>query len=579
MSAFCGSAAACPRRHAGGYFRRIAAGLVFGVGGLGLGGTAARAQDAALLPAPPAAPASPIAVAQVNLGAPPLANPDVLPTPLTPAAPAPPPAGGTPPAWAITSSLNVSETYIDNVLMISAPRDSDIYTSINPSISIVGDTQRVQATAVYDPNVLIFPGYSGLNQIDENGAAQATITLVPETLFLSLQGFASTQATPGGSIGPFGYNPAFTEQITSFSVSPYLQHQFGDYGTGKLMYSFNNTNFGMTGLNGVDSYIPSSSQYPAYFNPFNGNLMTSEEQAQFTTGNFLGRLQLQSTADLQQYNGFGMGPDSYQNIYDNEFSYALTHSFALLFGGGWEDINYNMQPDIAIHDAIWDVGFKWKPNADSTVIATYGHKYGLTYPYLDGEYQLTKRTKINANYTEYLDTAPQAIQNNLANSTLLPTGQTTSTATGAPIAVANPFFALEEGLLQTKLFNAGITTAYDRDTFSLTGSHETDYAIAVVPGILSYSDRMSYGTLSWTHTISDDLTATNSFTYGPMSFYVAGQPAENFTTIQASSSLTYTISPTLSAIATYTYMEFLGNLPGVSATANMVTVGLTKTFQ
>ncbi len=545
---------------------------------MGFGVAQAWAQE---VPGPAVAPAapSPIAVAQVNLGAPPLANPDVLPTPLTPAAPAPPQGGGTPPAWAITSSLNVSETYIDNVLMISAPRDSDIYTSINPSISIVGDTQRVQATLTYDPNLLIFPGYSGLNQIDENGAAQATITLVPDTLFLNLQGFASTQDTPGGSIGPFGYNPAFTEQITSFSIAPYIQHQFGDYGTGKLMYSFNNTNFGMTGLNGVNSYIPSSSQYPAYFNPFNGNLMTTEEQAQFTTGDFLGRLQLQSTADLQQYNGFGMGPDSYQNIYDNEFSYALTHSFALLFGGGWEDINYNMQPDIAIHDAIWDVGFKWKPNADSTVIATYGHKYGLTYPYLDGEYQLTKRTKINANYTEYLDTAPQAIQNNLANSTLLPTGQTTSTATGAPIAIANPFFALEEGLLQTKLFNAGITTTYDRDTFSLTGSHETDYSISVVPGLLSYSDRMSYGTLSWTHTISDDLTATNSFTYGPMSFYVAGQPAENFTTLQASSSLTYTISPTLSAIATYTYMEFLGNLPGVSATANMVTVGLTKTFQ
>ena len=169
--------------------------MTLGIGGLGMGLGDAFAQEANL-PAPPppaaSAPASPIAVAQVNLGAPPLANPDVLPTPLTPAAPAPPPPGGTPPAWTIVPSLNVSETYIDNVLMISAPRDSDIYTSINPSISIQGDTQRVQATAVYDPNVMIFPGYSGLNQIDENGAAQATITLVPDTLFLNLQGFAST---------------------------------------------------------------------------------------------------------------------------------------------------------------------------------------------------------------------------------------------------------------------------------------------------------------------------------------------------------------------------------------------------
>ena len=556
------------------HWPHLLARLSLGAGGWWLAGglAGALAQEAgSSLSAP-----SPISLAQVNLGAPP-ANPELVPTPLTPAAP--PPPAPSPNAWTITPAIGIDEIYTDNVLMIPSPRDTDFYTMINPSITIQGDTQRIQAMAVYDPNFMFFPGYAGLNQIDENGTGQATITLVPETLFLNLQAFASTQATPGGSIGPFGYNPAFTEQISSFTVSPYIEHQFGDYGTGKLMYSLSDTNFSMAGLNGTQTYIPPTSQYPSYFNPFNGYMITSEEQAQFTTGSILGRLQDQITADLQQFTGFGMGPDSYQNIYDNEFSYALTHNFALLFGGGWEDINYNMQPDFAVHDAIWDVGFKWKPNADSTIIATYGHKYGLTYPYLDAEYQLTQRTKINANYTEYLDTAPQAIQNNLANSTLLPTGQTTSTATGAPIAIANPFFALEEGLLQTKLFNAGITTTYDRDTFSLTGSHETDYSISVVPGLLSYSDRMSYGTLSWTHTISDDLTATNSFTYGPMSFYVAGQPAENFTTLQASSSLTYTISPTLSAIATYTYMEFLGNLPGVSATANMVTVGLTKTFQ
>ena len=566
MSAFSRSAAAHARRRAGGHFRRVAAGLVFGAGGLGLGAGEALAQDAAPLPAPPpTAPASP------------LANPDLLPTPLTPAAPAPAPPG--PQAWTITPSLNVSETYIDNVLMISAPRDSDVYTSINPSIAIVGDTQRVQATAVYDPSFMIFPGYSGLNQIDENGTAQATITLVPDTLFLNLQGFASTQATPGGSIGPFGYNPAFTEQITSFSIAPYIQHQFGDYGTGKLMYSLSDTNFGMSGLNGVNSYIPPSSQFPSYFNPFNGNLMTNEEQAQFTTGNFLGRLQLQSTADLQQYNGFGMGPDSYQNIYDNEFSYALTHSFALLFGGGWEDINYNMQPDIAIHDAIWDVGFKWKPNADSTIIATYGHKYGLTYPYLDGEYQLTKRTKINATYTEYLDTAPQAIQNNLANSTLTPNGQTVDNATGAPLAIANPLFALEGGLLVSKVFNAGLTTTYARDTFALTASHETDITVAATPGLPAYSDRMTYGTATWTHTISDDLSLTSSATAGPMSFYLPGTPAENFTTVMGMSTLSYNFSATLIGTLNYTYTEFLGNIPGVSATQNMVMIGLTKTFK
>lgn len=519
---------------------------------------------------------SPISLAQVNLN-PPLTNPDLQPTRLTQAAP--PPGAPAPNAWTITPSIGLYETYTDNVLMIPSPRDTDVYTMINPAITIQGDTQRIQAMAIYDPNILIFPGYSGLNQINENGQAQATISLVPETLFLSLQGFASTQETPGGSVGPFGYNPAFTEQISSFSVSPYLEHQFGDYGTGKLMYSLSDTNFSETGLSGTNSYIPPSSQFPSYFNPFNGYMITSEEQAQFTTGDFLGRLQDQITTDLQQFTGFGMGPNSYQNIYDNEFTYALSHTFALLAGGGWEDINYNMLPDFAVHDAIWDVGFKWKPNADSTIIATYGHKYGLTYPSLNAEYQLTARTKANANYTEFLDTAPQAIQNNLANSTLTSSGQTVSNATGAPIAIANPFFALEGGLLETKIFNAGITTTYDRDTFGLSVNHETDITVAATPGLLAYSDRMSYGTATWTHTISDDLSLSSMAMAGPMSYYLPGTPAQNFTTVEISSTLTYAFSRTLNGSLNYTYSEFLGNLPGVSATQNMVTVGLTKTFK
>jgi uncharacterized protein (PEP-CTERM system associated) len=556
------------------HWPHLLARLSLGAGGWWLAGglAGALAQEAgSSLSAP-----SPISLAQVNLGAPP-ANPELVPTPLTPAAP--PPPAPSPNAWTITPSIGIDEIYTDNLLMIPSPRDTDFYTMINPAITIQGDTQRIQAMAVYDPNFMFFPGYAGLNQIDENGTGQATITLVPETLFLNLQAYASTQATPGGSIGPFGYNPAFTEQISSFTVSPYIEHQFGDYGTGKLMYSLSDTNFSMAGLNGTQTYIPPTSQYPSYFNPFNGYMITSEEQAQFTTGSILGRLQDQITADLQQFTGFGMGPDSYQNIYDNEFSYALTHNFALLFGGGWEDINYNMQPDFAVHDAIWDVGFKWKPNADSTIIATYGHKYGLTYPYLDAEYQLTQRTKINANYTEYLDTAPQAIQNNLANSTLTPNGQTVDTATGAPLAIANPLFALEGGLLVSKVFNAGITTTYARDTFGLTASHETDITVAATPGLPAYSDRMTYGTATWTHTISDDLSLTSSATAGPMSFYIPGTPAENFTTVEASSTLSYNFSATLIGTLNYTYSEFLGNIPGVSATQNMVMIGLTKTFK
>jgi hypothetical protein len=72
---------------------------------------------------------------------------------------------------------------------------------------------------------------------------------------------------------------------------------------------------------------------------------------------------------------------------------------------------------------------------------------------------------------------------------------------------------------------------------------------------------------------------TSMATAGPMSFYIPGTPAENFTTVEASSTLSYNFSATLIGTLNYTYTEFLGNIPGVSATQNMVMIGLTKTFK
>jgi uncharacterized protein (PEP-CTERM system associated) len=496
----------------------------------------------------------------------------------------PPPSGALEratlqPGWTITPSINLQETYTDNVLEISSPRLSEVYTTINPGVLITGDTQRIQTVINYDPSFLIFPNYPGLNQFDQNGNAYAEIKIIPDTLFLDLRGFAMVQQTPGGYAGPFyATNNAYATQVTSFSISPYVQHRFGDIGTGKLMYSLSDTNFSETGINGVGNYVPSSVQTPSYFFPLNGYMLTNEEQAQFTTGNYFGRVQYQGTADLQQYAGFGFGPNSYQNIYDNEFSYALTRNFWLLGGGGYEDIRYNMSPLILINDAIWDFGFKWKPNADSTIIATYGHKYGLTYPYLNAEYALTARTRINALYTEYLDTAPQAIQNNLANSTVDATGQSLDSQTNAPVVVANPFFALQQGLLKTKLLNLGTSTTYDRDQIGLTFSHESDIVEAAPFGILAFSDRSTMGTISWSHVISDNLNMTPSVQSGTMSFFGPGIPNGTFTDVTGGVTLSYAFSKSLTGTLQYYYMRYFTNFVGGSFVQNMVTVGLTKTF-
>src|SRR5579862_7601934 len=61
------------------------------------------------------------------------------------------------PAWVLTPSLGLSETYTDNVnLAPSSQARSDLVTSISPSLNIVGQSAHVNLALTYDPQLLLF---------------------------------------------------------------------------------------------------------------------------------------------------------------------------------------------------------------------------------------------------------------------------------------------------------------------------------------------------------------------------------------------------------------------------------------
>jgi hypothetical protein len=173
-----------------------------------------------------------------------------------------PPAGG---GWTIVPRINFQEMLTDNALQANSPRQWDLISYFSPGIHIAGDMPRLQLNFDYAPALSMYARTSSLNTLTQQMTGIGLVTAVPDLAFVDVRAVAGVQNIYGGigglgTIGGAGINagsiPADVPgleaastglnrndevQTNSFGISPYLLRQFGDWGTGKLGYSFNVT--------------------------------------------------------------------------------------------------------------------------------------------------------------------------------------------------------------------------------------------------------------------------------------------------------------------------------------------------
>ena len=276
----------------------------------------------------------------------------------------------------IQPSIGVQEYFTDNVFQTPTHKRSDFVTGITPGLSVRDDTARVQAAAMYNPTGLIYARNPSQDTINQNFAGQATVTLVPDAVFLDARGYVSTVATNGG-FAPGNtvlLNRNQRSTVTSFTVSPYAVHRFGDIGTGEIGVTLGTTSTSGGQTNGGNGFNAFGA--PIQGNP-NGNTQSIEETAQFTTGAILPRLQDRTLFDASQQTGNVGTQRSTQFLATNRVEYALNRQIALIGELGYENLRFEGIPPLRISDMVWHVGARWDPNPDSSITVTYGHQNGF----------------------------------------------------------------------------------------------------------------------------------------------------------------------------------------------------------
>lgn len=497
------------------------------------------------------------------------------------------PAGAMAGDWTIVPKIATQENYTDNVLLAPTNRRPDFFTTISPSLSITGQSERLQGTLNYSPTAYLYARTPGLDAVGQNLYANGTATLVPHLFFLDANAYASLlPTTPGVATGAFTAAPSALganfggigtasfagipsnqlTQATSFEASPYLVRRFDGFGTGELRYTVTDTS---------TSGGRTSPLAPPGFALQNTSQLINEGTAAFLTGENFGRFASRILLDTASGTGTGVIQSS-QTIGVADSGYAINPRVFALGSIGYEHLRFTGLPPVRIDDVVWGAGAQLRPKPNATLTALYQHRNGVTAPYIAIDYPVTARTTLTLTYLEGLSTTSQDIANDLALSALSAAGQTVDVRTLLPAAIANPILGLQNGLFRTKQLTGTIMLALERNQFSLTGYRDTNALVAQIAPGQGLSQQTTGGTAQWTRTLNPLTKASLGLGYSHFSFPAQPQSTENLLT--AGVSVTYMLTRSVDSWAGYSLLDRTSPSPQLRILSNVVFVGLSKKF-
>ncbi len=507
------------------------------------------------------------------------------------------------PAFLVTTSLGVDVGLTDNALRVERPRRADIFTEFSPSIQVSGDTSRLKVNLNYAPVASVYAQTPSQTRFDQFGNAVALATIVPDAVFLDLRGSVTQQSRAGG------YGQTSTQtlnrndqiQTIALSATPYVEHRFAGWGTGRIGYSVART---IQGSRGNQNTAGANDILLLNNNGFGvpGNLTTQRERASFVTGENLGRVNDIVVLEAVQYSGGQLYRGAHRNQVTNDVGYAVTRTITALAGFGYQDLRFGGTPGVRINEPIWSVGGRVTPNADSTLTITYGHRDGFNAAAVDGSYAPTARTRVFVRYSTGLTTDSEEQQNLLQSTNVGPTGLLVDNATGAPVSSSSGAFGTQNGLYRLRRASVTGLLVLNRDavSVSLAQDERTNVSSTTASAGTSAlpaggSNSGVIGTLSWQHELSPVLSSSASFSYGVEDNGNGGGAASSDTqhTIQTSLALNYAITQTLTGSAQYLFTDRSGaaarttqsnpspfgfGQAGQNLTENLLLVGLRKSF-
>ena len=290
--------------------------------------------------------------------------------------------------WRVIPTIQLRETYSDNA---SNQADDQAHGSFiseaAPSLSITGAGPRLKVAASAEWRKFAYSNddIGNTRNSDRRYQAVANAIAVKDWLYVDTSASGSRQAV--SAFGPLpnnSYTANNGTDIRTWSISPYVRHQFGTTATLDARYQRDSVEGG-TG-SGFGNSLASTGAFDVASGPAFPDLgwnvhyshqdMSAQRTGKTTNENSLAGLQYRATSHL-----------------------SLTSSV------GYDKYEYSALSE-KTSGRSWSAGFIWQPSTRTRIAATVGHRYFGNTGSLDASYR-TPHTVWTVTYADIVTTSRQ----------------------------------------------------------------------------------------------------------------------------------------------------------------------------
>jgi uncharacterized protein (PEP-CTERM system associated) len=294
--------------------------------------------------------------------------------------PAPAPAA----EWTIKPSIDVRETYSDNLTLApTGSEQSGFITELAPHLGIEAKGARMSLSADYTLHYFDYTRAARGSSLQHDLRAAGHGELLEELFFIDADASSTQQSVSAFAprVNDRGDVTGNQADVRTYRISPYLRHRFGRAATGEARYTHDAVRTDEGGLsdskaNAVHIGIASG----ADFRRVQWNLALDDQKIDY-----------ENTDDVET------------RALSGGVRYLVTPRFALTGSGGYEDNTYlsiGKKPE----GSFWALGFSWMPSERTSIAASAGRRFfGNTFS-LNAQHR-TRIAVWNASYQEEISTA------------------------------------------------------------------------------------------------------------------------------------------------------------------------------
>jgi uncharacterized protein (PEP-CTERM system associated) len=251
--------------------------------------------------------------------------------------------------------------------------------------------------------------------------------------------------------------------------------------------------------------------------------------------------------------------------------YRLSRAVGLLASVGYErisDATLDEEPDGPIGSA----GVRLTPGPRTSVTLTYNHRFDSDFFTGSASYLAGPQTRIDASYTERIETSQTLFADNLGFLTRDEFGNFVDSRTARLFTLGDPNFGLQDNAFRLRAFNMTLHAVRGRNVFDALGYYERRDIDAT-----NERDMAVGGALNWIHLLTPVTSLSLTARYRYDKFETVGS-TDDQQLVGAAASVLCHLNETLDGVIALSFTRQFADVTSNRFVEGVVTIGLVKRF-